>query len=231
MSRSKIVKAINDLLSLLGSNTFGLVDEKTLDKVRKSYSVDAKNYSILDIKWTLAYAEISKLMDSFGVKKLKEGVSYDKKNTTHAYLKIGDKKHSLHSLNERTESDCLPISILMLFLVTRTKLDVETIQGFLEDHQEYLKNLLESTRFFLYLVGCLNEYQSVEIIFNLMFFLKGEYQIESKSGKKSESKISYNERVVSPKETKENSSNWSCNSCTFSNHFLMDKCEICRTPR
>ncbi len=74
-----------------------------------------------------------------------------------------------------------------------------------EDHQNYFGNLLESTRFFLYLVGSLDEDQSVEILFNLMFFLKGEHRTESKSGKRSETKISYNERVVFPKETKENS--------------------------
>jgi hypothetical protein len=226
-----IINTINSLSSLLSDTTPGLVNEKTLSDVRKKY-IDVKdNYAKLDVKWSQACGEISKLLHSFSIIREGEGVSYDKKRATHAYLKIGDEKHSLHSLNKRTDSDCLPISILMLFLVAKTKLEVKTIQGFLEDHQNYLVKLLESTRFFLYLVGCLDEDQSVEILFNLMFFLKGEHRTESKSSKRSETKISYNERVVSPKETKEKNSNWSCSSCTFSNNVLLNRCEICDTPR
>ena len=231
MSRSKIVNAINELLSQLGSNTFKSVDKKTLNEVKRKYNEEDKQvYLNLIDYWTRASSVVFEYLESNSLIK-EEGISFNKKMTTHAYLKIGDKKHDLHSLNKYTYSDCLPISILMLFLVTRTKLEVETIQGFLEDRQEYLKNLLESTRFFLYLVGSLNEDQSFEILFNLMFFLKGEHRTESKSGKRSETKISYNERIVSPKENKENNAEWSCTVCTFSNHFLMDKCEICHTSR
>jgi len=235
MSTKNVEVAVIDLLSLLGPKSTEFIDKKNLKEVKRKYNEeDEKIYLNLIDYWTRASSAVFGYLKSFSLIKPEEkGVYFDKEHATHAYLIIGDEKHSLHSLNRRTNSDCVPVSIMVLFLVTKTKLDVETIQRFLEEHQNYLGELLESTRFFLYLVGSLDEDQSVEILFNLMFFLKGEHQTESKADKKTESKLSYNERVVSvsPKETNKNNSEWSCTVCTFNNHHLMEKCEMCFTSR
>jgi hypothetical protein len=224
-----IDKAIGELLSHLGETT-ELVDNKTHIEVKRKYKEDNQNYLILIDYWVRTSSAIFGYMRDLLLIKSNEGISYNKQKPTHAYLEWEEKKHDLHSLNKRTNSDCLPVAILVLFLVKKTNLDVETIQEFLEEHQNYLGDLLESTRFFLYLVGSLDEDQSVEILFNLMFFLKGEHQTESKTGKKSESKISYNERVVSQKEGGSKES-WPCTVCTFNNSHLMENCEMCSTSK